>query len=87
MQLKDNTHLNRSIWKELESIFKNYKRYNSIIENRLTKLNIDVTRVKGNHIKLGFLVNNVKKYVTISTTPSDTYAGKQILRQIRRLYQ
>lgn len=77
----------KPIWNELECIFKSYKKYNDDIETRLKKLNINTTRVKGNHVKLCFLIDGIKKYVTIATTPSDTYAGKQILRQIRRLYE
>jgi len=74
------------IWNSLKSIFSNYTKYTSKVESDLQKLNIPVTRIKGNHAKLCFIVNGIKKYVTISCSPSDTYAGNQILRQIRRIY-
>lgn len=69
------------IWADLEKIFLNFKGVNSRVIKDLAKLGIEVY---GNgHPKI-----RVKdQVITLSVTPSDINAGRQILRQIRRLYE
>lgn len=69
------------IWHDLEKIFLNFKGVNKRVIIDLAKLGIEVY---GNgHPKI-----RIKGYViTLCTSPSDKYAGRQILRQIRRLYE
>lgn len=69
------------IWADLEAIFLNFKGVNNRVKKDLLKLGIEVY---GNgHPKI-----KVKgQVITLCTTPSDKYAGRQILRQIRRVYE
>lgn len=69
------------IWADLEAIFLNFKGVNNRVKKDLLKLGIEVygnghpkIRVKG-------------QVITLSASPSDKYAGRQILRQIRRVYE
>jgi len=69
------------IWADLEAIFLNFKGVNKRVIKDLQKLGIEVygnghpkIRVKG-------------QVITLCVTPSDKYAGRQILRQIRRVYE
>lgn len=69
------------IWADLEAIFLSFKGVNKRVIKDLQKLGIEVygnghpkIRVKG-------------QVITLCVTPSDKYAGRQILRQIRRVYE
>lgn len=69
------------IWADLEAIFLDYKGVTSKVRKDLKKLGFEVygnghpkIRVKG-------------QVITLCTTPSDIYAGRQILRRIRRVYE
>lgn len=70
------------IWDELTDIFINYRCLNSQIVCRLTSIGFTVSRC-GNHAKIQMPVG----IMVISTTASDKNAGRQILRQIRRMYE
>ena len=69
------------IWADLEAIFLDYKGVTSKVRKDLKKLGFEVY---GNgHPKI-----KVKgQVITLCTTPSDIYAGRQILRRIRRVYE
>ena len=69
------------IWHDLESIFLDFKGVNSRVIKDLAKLGIEVYGTSHPKIRIKGVV------ITLSTTPSDTYAGRQILRQIRRVYE
>lgn len=73
-------------WDELSDIFSDFKRYKDLDINKLHKLGFEVV-YNGKHPKMYFYIDNKKYYITLSSTPSDKYAGKQILRQIRRYYE
>lgn len=69
------------IWADLEAIFLSFKGVNKRVIKGLQKLGFEVygnghpkIRVKG-------------QVITLCVTPSDKYAGRQILRQIRRVYE
>lgn len=69
------------IWADLEAIFLDFKGVTSKVRKDLKKLGFEVygnghpkMRVKG-------------QVITLCVTPSDKYAGRQILRQIRRVYE
>ncbi len=69
------------IWSDLEAIFLSFKGVNKRVIKDLKKLGIEVygnghpkIRVKG-------------QVITLCVTPSDKYVGRQILRQIRRVYE
>lgn len=87
MKLKTNNKVLGKIWDNLLDIFLDYKSYNSQVEYKLNKLGIDTVHDKGSHVKCFFNVNGQKCCITIATTPSDRYAGRQILRQFRRYYE
>lgn len=69
------------IWGDLEAIFLNFKGVNKRVIKDLQKLGIEVYGNGHPKIRLKGQV------ITLCTTPSDKYAGRQILRQIRRLYE
>ena len=69
------------IWHDLEKIFLDYKGVTKRTIKDLAKLGIEVygnghpkIRIKG-------------QVITLCTSPSDIYAGRQILRRIRRVYE
>ena len=70
------------IWDELEDIFFNYKGLNTRTRQRLERLGFTVVKLS-NHSKIIMPVGTM----IISNTPSDLHAGRQILRQIRRMYE
>ena len=70
------------IWDELEDIFFNYKGLNTRTRQRLERLGFTVIK-SSNHSKIIMPVGTM----IISNTPSDLHAGRQILRQIRRMYE
>ena len=74
------------IWDELQDIFKDYKKLKMEHIDRLRKLGYEVV-YQGKHPKIYIQINGKKECVTICSTPSDKYAGRQILRQIRALYE
>lgn len=69
------------IWHDLERIFLDFKGVNSRVIKDLAKLGIEVYGNGHPKIRLKGQV------ITLSASPSDKYAGRQILRQIRRLYE
>lgn len=70
------------IIEELTDIFIDYRGLNGKIINRLLQIGFYV--IKGNnHSKIVMPVGTM----VISNTPSDKNAGRQILRQIRRMYE
>ena len=79
-----NTKLQET-WKELEDIFGDFHKLTSKHISRLEKLGFKVVYM-GGHPKLYIEHNGTVHVVTFSSTPSDRYAGRQILRQIRRIY-
>lgn len=70
------------IWPELTDIFMSYTNFNSRTAKRLTAIGFGINRCN-NHIKIIMPVGTM----IISSTPSDNQAGRQILRQIRRMYE
>lgn len=69
------------IWADLEAIFLDYKGVTNKVRKDLKKLGFEVygnghpkIRVKG-------------QVITLCATPSDIYAGRQILRRIRKVYE
>ena len=74
------------IWDELKSIFWEYRRMDSKIISRLNAIGVEVEKNKS-HAKLYFNIHGERKFTVISSTPSDKQAGRQILRQIRRMYE
>lgn len=74
------------IWDELQDIFKDFHKLNSSHLDRLRKLGFEVV-YNSKHPKI-YIPRNGKTYcVVFSSTPSDKYAGRQILRQIRSIYE
>lgn len=69
------------IWHDLERIFLNFKGVNNHVRKDLAKLGIEVYGNGHPKIRLKGQV------ITLCTSPSDIYAGRQILRQIRRVYE
>lgn len=78
---------NLILWfKELEEFFLNYKQMSTKAINKLNTLGIRVER-RNNHCKLYFKIYDKEKFMIISSTPSDKNVGRQILRQIRRMFK
>lgn len=75
------------VWGELCDIFLNFKRYDNKMKARLEKLGFECSYKKGKHPKLYIVVNGKKHCIVLSTTPSDPNTGRQILREIRRIYE
>ena len=69
-------------WCELQRIFMDYKKLTSKVIKDLEGLGFKVDKGK-NHTKIIMPVG----IMVISNTPSDKQAGRQILRQIRRMYE
>lgn len=87
MKLKtNNTELNR-IWPELCDIFDDYRGLNLRNIRKLESLGIKAEKAGSGHYKFRFLVSGRAYNIICSATPSDFQAGRQILRQIRRLYE
>lgn len=74
------------VWDDLQDIFINYTKLTSKIITKLEKLGFEC-RFNGNHLMVYMYVNGQKRCTTISTSPSDNYAGSMILKQIRRIYE
>lgn len=74
------------IWDELQDIFKDFTKLHSSHLERLRKLGFEVV-YNSKHPKIYIPRNGVTYCVTFSSTPSDKYAGRQILRQIRAIYE
>lgn len=73
------------IWDELQDIFLKEKQFYRQKE-RLEMLGYRVVHIKGNHPKLYIALDKIY-VITLSLTPSDIYAGRQTLRQIRKVYE
>lgn len=69
------------IWDDLQKIFLDYKGVTNRVRKDLAKLGIEVYGNGHPKIRLKGQV------ITLCTSPSDIYAGRQILRQIRRVYE
>ena len=74
------------IWDELQDIFKDFNHLSKKHLERLAKLGFRVIYNK-KHPKIYIERNGKTHVVTFSSTPSDGNAGRQILRQIRRVYE
>lgn len=70
------------IWGELQRIFMDYKKINARTIQDLENLGFTVNKGRV-HTKIIMPVG----IMVISNTPSDKQAGRQILRQIRRMYE
>lgn len=70
------------IWKDLVSIFNEYHSMSCRTIERLTALGFNVNK-GSTHSKIYMPVG----IMIVSNTPSDYQAGRQILRQIRRMYE
>ena len=69
------------IWSTLQDIFTDYRGLKSRDIKKLNSINFYVD-MKGNHTRIIMPVG----VMIISHSPSDKNAGRQILRQIRRMY-
>jgi hypothetical protein len=83
--MKCNNDELKAIWNDLQDILLHYKHFNTKMEERLLKLGIRCYHT-GSHAKLVFNINGVEKSIGFSKSPSDKYCGRQILRDIRRLF-
>lgn len=72
----------QKIWPELEKIFMDYKGLSDRVVRDLYNVGFDVKK-GSNHSKIIMPVGTM----IVSNTPSDKQAGRQILRQIRRMYE
>ena len=70
------------IWSELIDIFIDYKGLSVRVIQRLETLGFIINK-GSNHSKIIMPVG----MMVVSNTPSDKHAGRQILRQIRRMYE
>lgn len=84
--MKTTSETLRPIWEELKDIFFSFKKMNAKTVGRLEKLGYEV-KFSGNHYKVFIELGNKKEMILISSSPSDTYAGSQILQDIRRAYE
>lgn len=74
------------IWDDLQDIFLSYRQLTPKIVKRLEKLGFEC-RMNKNHLVIYMNIGGVKRCTSISSTPSDIYAGSMILKQIRRMYE
>ncbi len=72
----------QKIWPELERIFMDYKGLSDRVVRDLGNIGFGVQK-GSNHSKIIMPVGTM----IVSNTPSDKQAGRQILRQIRRMYE
>ena len=84
MKTKD-AELNQ-IWEELKNIFMDYRGLNASVIRRLKGLGWEATK-DGAHGKIYMKIHGEEKMMVVSCSPSDKQAGRQILRQIRRMYE
>lgn len=70
------------IWEDLIDIFRDYRGMSCRTIERLNAIGFDVNK-GSNHSKIYMHVG----VMIVSNTPSDYQAGRQILRQIRRMYE
>lgn len=74
------------IWDELQDIFLDFRKLTQRDIDRLNKLGLKTT-YEGKHPKIYIVRHGVTHSVTFCSTPSDKYAGRQILRHIRSVYE
>lgn len=74
------------VWDDLQEIFLNFREFNSNIQDKLERLGFKVVR-NSKHPKMYIERNGVTPVVTLCSSPSDGYAGRQILRRIRAIYE
>lgn len=70
------------IWDDLQKIFLDFRGVNSKVIKNLNKIGIIYYGKKHGKIKLP---NGA--IITLSSSPSDIYAGRQLLRTIRKVYE
>ena len=75
-----------AMWPELCSIFEDYNKCSEKVLNKIRSLGIEAEKCGSGHMKLTFTVRGRNANIICSATPSDSQVGRQILRQIRRLY-
>ena len=80
--LKTTSEELNKIWNELIEIFIDYTGLNNKLIKSLEAVGFDVKRGRC-HTRIVMPVGTM----IISNTPSDKQAGRQILRQIRRMYE
>lgn len=86
MKLNVNNQRELELWEQLESIFEDFDKISNRLIKKLETLGFEVAYT-GKHPKM-YVYRNGKRYcITLSCTPSDKYAGRQILRQIRKVYE
>lgn len=80
--MKINSEELNKIWDDLQNIFLDFRGVNSKVIKDLNKIGIIFYGSKHGKIKLP---NGA--IITLSRSPSDIYAGRQILRRIRKVYE
>lgn len=74
------------LWDELQDIFLKFKKFDKKTQVRIKKLGFRTHWEKCKHPKM-YIELDRTYIITLCTTPSDNYAGRQILRQIRKVYE
>ena len=74
------------IWDSLEDIFMDYKGLSLTVCRQLEGLGFRVEKTS-KHSKIYMPIRGQERMMVVSNTPSDKHAGRQILRQIRRMYE
>lgn len=74
------------IWDDLQEIFLDYRKISPKHIDKLRRLGFRVV-YEGKHPKIYIIRKGIEHCITFCTTPSDKYAGRQILRQIRAVYE
>ena len=74
------------IWPELEDIFMDYPGLTAKVQKRLANLGWTSSK-SGEHGKIYMKIHGKERMMVVSLSPSDKQAGRQILRQIRRMYE
>ena len=85
-KMKTTSVLLKPMWEELKSIFMGFTKFNPKMQRRLEHLGYEV-KTNGKHFKMYVELNGNKHMVLISSTPSDAFAGNQVLQEIRRIYE
>ena len=85
-KMKTTSKLLEPVWEELKSIFMGFTKFNSKMQRRLEHLGYEV-KCNGKHHKMYVELDGNRYMVLISSTPSDAFAGNQVLQEIRRIYE
>lgn len=86
-KMKTSSKLLQPMWEELKDIFMCFRKFTDKMQRRLERLGFEVKNSGGKHYKMYIELNGNKYMILISSTPSDTFAGNQILQEIRRVYE